>query len=361
MKTLLSKFMMLNGLAILVLASCKKDGELATVSSTSTVASVLTASTTTPVLTKATLTATSVTFTTTLPSYGFSAAHTDSLEFDAHSDAFAKVKKAVAVTAGTTVTYNVLDFNNILLGMNLAAGTSAQVDVRLKSSLSATVGKAYSNVVTLTVTPFALVSYMYVPGAYQGWNPSTADSLQSATSNGIYTGIINFTAGNNQFLVTPAKNWNNKYATNDAASTSGTSSSYSVTYNGSNNFYAPSTAGQYTVTLNINTNTLTIVPANYYSVIGDAALGWGTDVDMKYNNGTQLWTLTTALNATGAFKFRKNHDWGTSYGLTSPVNGLNLTSSNGGNISVSAAGTYALTFSVNATDATLATYTAVKQ
>ncbi len=364
MKTLLSKFMMLSGMAILALASCNKDGDLATVSSTTTTASVLTSSTTTPVLTKSTLTATSVTFTTTLPNYGFSAAHTDTLEFDVHSDNFAKVKNRVAVTAGTTLTYSVFDFNNILLGMSLPSGTSAQVDVRLKSSLSSTVGKAYSNVITLTVTPFALASYVYVPGAYQGWNPSTADSLLSATSNGIYTGIINFTAGNNQFLITPAKNWNNKYATNAAASTTGPSSNYAVTYNGNNNFYAPTAAGQYQVTLDINANTITIVPVQYYySIIGDAAQGWGTDVDMKYNNALQLWTITLPLSGTAGtgYKVRRNHDWGTSYGWPTSAASTTLTSANGNNMSVSVAGTYYITFTVSPTDATAATLVAVKQ
>lgn len=362
MKTLVTKTLALGCIALLMLVSCKKDGSLTTISTSRTTAATLSASTTTPALVKANLTTTAVTFTATAPSYGYSAAVTNTLQFDVKGDNFATPKKEVVLTAGAlSQSYTVQDLNNILLGMNLATGTSAQIEVRVKSSLSSTAGIVYSNVVGLTVTPFALVSYVYVPGAYQGWNPSTADSLQSATGNGVYTGIINFTAGNNQFLITPAKNWNNKYATGDAATTGATSASYTVTYNGANNFYAPTTAGQYWVTLNTNTNTLTIAPADYYSVIGDAALGWGTDVDMKFSNGSQLWTLTTPLVSTGSFKFRKNHDWGTSYGWPTSAASATLTSSNGNNISVTASGTYALTFAVSATDATSATYTAVKQ
>lgn len=364
MKNLITKTLAFGGLMLLVLASCKKDGDVVTVSSTGTTASTLTASTTTPVLTKATLTATSVTFTGTAPSYGYSAAVTNTLQFDLHSDNFAttaKIKDVTLAAGVLTQTYNVQDFNNLLLAMGLPTGVSAQVDVRVKSSLSSTAGIVYSNVVTLTVTPFALVSYVYVPGAYQGWNPATADSLQSATGNGVYTGIINFTAGNNQFLITPVKNWNNKYATNDAASTGGTSSNYTVTYNGSNNFYAPTIAGWYQVTLNTNNNTITIVPANYYSIIGDAALGWGTDTDMKFDNGRQLWTVTTALTSTGGYKVRRNHDWGTSYGWPTTTASTTLTSASGNNMSVSLTGTYFITFGVSATDATVATLTATKQ
>jgi hypothetical protein len=346
-----------------------------TVNPGSTTASTLTASTTTPVLTKATLTATSVTFTATAPSYGYSASITNTLQMDVHSDNFAKPKKEVVLPTGTlTQTYNVFDFNNILLGMGLPSGASAQVDVRIKSSLSATSGIVYSNVVTLTVTPFALISYLYVPGAYEGWsNPGPQeDSLCSVTGNGVYVGIINFTAGNNQFLVTPKKTWDNKYATNDPSSTAGTSSNYSVTYNGSNNFYAPTTAGYYMVTLNTNNNTMTIVPANYYSIIGDAAQGWGTDVAMKYiNDGSGNWSLIAPLVSSGQFKVRQNFDWTFSWGIPKSgsagfgvANTLNNTSND--NISVAANGNYLVKFNspavaVGTTPPVTTTYSAVKQ
>ena len=135
--------------------------------------------------------------------------------------------------------------------MNLPSGAPAQLEMRLKSSLSssATQGTAYSNVVTVTATPFALVSYIYVPGAYQGWNPPTADSLQSATGNGVYTGVINFTAGNADFKITPQKKWDVAYGSaggNKISTTGG-------------NITAPG-AGQYQVTVDLNANTITIEP-----------------------------------------------------------------------------------------------------
>ena len=33
-----------------------------------------------------------------------------------------------------------------------------------------------------------------MPGAYQGWDPTTADSLVSATGDGVYKGVILFNA-----------------------------------------------------------------------------------------------------------------------------------------------------------------------
>jgi hypothetical protein len=351
MKTLITKIATFGSLALLMLASCKKEGTLVAVNTSNTTAATLTASTTTPALVKANLTQNAVTFTSTAPNYGYSAAVGNTLQFDVKGDNFATPKKEVTLGAGVlSQSYNVQDLNNILLAMNLPTGVSAQVEVRVKSSLSSTAGIVYSNVVTLTATPFALVSYVYVPGAYQGWDPTKADSLQSATGNGVYTGIINFVGTDMTFKITPAKKWDVSYgdAGSGKISTSG------------GNLTAPA-AGQYLVTLDLNANTITMVKADYYSLIGDADIDWNTDVDMKFNNGVQLWTLTAPLKSTGGFKIRKNHDWGTSYGFPSPLNGGVLTSSNGANLTVSVTGTYALTFIVSTTDATVANYTAVKQ
>lgn len=355
MKRIFTTIMTLGSLTLLMLASCKKD-ETKVVATAGT-SSTLTASTTTPVLTKASLTATSVTFTGTAPSYGYSSVITNTLQVAVTGTSFAKPTEVALATGTISQTYTVKDFNNMLLALNLATGTSAKVDVRIKSSLSTTAGVIYSNVVTLSVTPFALVSYVYVPGAYQGWNPAVADSLQSAAGNGVYTGIITFAGSDQNFKITPAKNWNASY---------GDAGGGKVSLSAGNNILAPG-AGSYVVTVDTNAGTIAFsaVPY-YYSVIGDAAIDWGTDVDMKYNNGTTAWELTRAFNATGGFKVRLNHDWGTSWGFLAAPDGSTLTSNNGGNMSVSAAGTYKLTFTptydaTSGKPVTTAKYTLVKQ
>jgi len=339
MKTILNKIMAIGGIALLALVSCKKDGNLVTVNSSSTKATTLATSTTTPALVKANLTTNAITFTATAADYGYKASITYTLQLAVKGTNFAAPKEVVL--SGLTQSYNVQDFNNLLLAMNLPTGTVAQIDTRIKSSLSTTDGIVYSNVVTLTATPFALVSYIYIVGSFQSWNATSPDSLVSATGNGIYTGIINFTTGNRDFLILPAKNFNNKYATNDPVNTT----SSTVTYNAPNNFFAPATAGFYTVTLNLNTNTISFAtPANYYSVIGDAAVDWNTDIDMKYNVATSNWELTRAFLSTGGFKIRMNHDWGTSWGFQKTPDGATLTSDNGGNMSVATTGNYKIVF-----------------
>jgi hypothetical protein len=99
-------------------------------------------------------------------------------------------------------------------------------------------------------------------------------------------------------------------------------------------------AGMYRLTLDLNDNTF---KADKYSwgVIGSAtAGGWDSDTDMVFNNGTQTWTLTTAL-VPGEIKFRLNDDWGTNYGGTGGTLALG-----GANIAVATAGTYRITFNL---------------
>jgi len=372
MKTVLTKFLALGSLALLMLPACKKNESL--VYSNGGKPGALTATATTLVLDKTKLTdsTTVINFSFTPPNYGFSAAVTNTLQIDVPSDNWAT---PTSVTLGTKVYsqgYPTAVFNNLLLKLNLPAGTASPVVARIMTSVSASVAPIYSNVLSLTVTPFNLTSYLYVPGAYEGWsNPGPQeDSLVSVTGNGVYVGIINFTAGNNQFLITPVKGWANKYATNSSASPGSTTASYPVTYNGSNNFTAPTTAGQYLVTLNINSNTISIVPADYYSIIGSAPPGtaWNTDTPMKYiNDGSGSWAAYNIPMVVGEYKFRQDDQWSNSWGPTATAGTITDQNPIGdGNIQLPTAGNYNLTFTMSATTygttpSVTTTYTAVKQ
>lgn len=352
MRTLITKTLALGSMVLLVLSACKKDGQLVSVGATPNTTAVLSASTTTPALVKANLTNNAITFTTTTPTYGYSAVVTSVLQFDTKGDNFATPKKEVTLT-GLSQAYTVQELNNILLAMNLPTGTAAQVEVRVKSSLSPTVGISYSNVLTITATPFALISYVYVPGAYQNtdvakqWQPTTADSLVSPTGNGVYTGWVYFFAGG-KFKVTPAKNWNASY---------GDAGSGKISLTGSD-ITAPGT-GLYLVTVDLNANTITTASADHtWSVIGDGAKDWSTDINMTFNQNANAYQVTTALVASGQIKFRADHDWALSLGNVTPVTGV-LTSNNGSNISIPSNGNYLISLSYG--NPLAPSYTLVKQ
>jgi hypothetical protein len=363
MKTLLTKFLAISSIALLMLASCKKEGALVTTKGGTP--GTLTVNATTLPLDKTKLTDTTkvVNFTFTKPVYDFNAAVTNILQIDSAGDNW---KKPTSVTLGSKVLsqgYTTADFNNLLLKLNLPAGLASQVMVRVEHVIGPGAAPIYSNVLNLTVTPFNLTSFIYVPGDYQGWNINNPDSLISVTGNGIYTGVINFKAGGTfQFKLTPVKKWDNSYGSTDNAK---------LIYNGGNNIQAPA-AGQTLVTVNVNTNTITFAQANYYSLIGSAPPGtaWSTDTDMKYVSGDQAWEVTVPM-AVGEFKVRQNHDWGNSWGIPKPGSAgdgvaATLNNSSNTNIPITVSGNYKVTFSipltaVGITPSVTATYTSVKQ
>ena len=374
MKTALTKFLALSSMALLMLASCKKNDPM--IKTNGGTAGALTANSTNLVLDKSKLTDTStiIHFTFTKPVFGYSAAVVNTLEIDPAGDNWAK---PTSVTLGTNVLsqgYSTAVFNALLLKLNLPAGVASQVQVRVVHNIGPGAKPIYSNVLNMTVTPFNLTSFLYLAGAFEGWanykgTGGAQDSIVSVTGNGVYVGVVNFTAGNNQFLVLPVKgDWSHKYATNDPQNTT----SSTVAYDAPNNYYAPAAPGLYLITFNTNTNTISFDLVNHYSLIGSAPPGndWNTDSDMKYVSGDQAWEVVVPM-AVGEFKVRQNHDWGNSWGIPKPGTAgdgiaatLNNTSNT--NVQITAAGNYKVTFSipfsvVGSSPSVTATYTSVKQ
>jgi len=372
MKTVLTKFLAISGISLLMLASCKKEGTV--VKSNGGTPGALTANTTTLPLNKAMLNDTTsvIKFNFTKANYGFSAGVTNTLQIDAADDNWAHPTTFTLGVGVYSQGFSTAVFNALLLKLNLPAGVASPVNVRIMHSLATNVPPVYSNTLALTVTPFNLASYVYVPGNYEGWSfpGPAADSLLSATSNGIYKGVINFKAVGDPFLIVPIQSWANKWATADNAGAAGGPITYSTEYvaSGGNNFFSAS-KGTVDPAVNItsdmvvfdsNQNTLTLTPT-LWSVVGDATPGsWPagngpqSDTDMKYNNGTQTWSVIVHLTAGGGLKFRMNHDWGVNYGSVTTAGVLDQANNN--NIPVTVTGDYLVTIDLNAL-----TYTMVKQ
>lgn len=233
-------------------------------------------------------------------------------------------------TLGTLDNLKSLDLTNVdldkaLLNAGGTAGVLGSFDVRV-SAITKLVNPGItkvSDIVTFKATPYQLASYVYAPGGYQGWNPGTANTLVSATSNGVYVGFINFPSAGTEFKITQNRDWSVNWGDNGA---DGTLDS------GGANIVSPG-AGYYKVTVDFNSNTITMVPYQI-SIIGSATPGgnWSTDVDLAWDDSQLKWTVTADLLA-GEFKFRLNHDWGTNWGDDGADGTLDQ---NGANISISA-------------------------
>jgi len=306
--------------------SCKKD-ETKTVSNVSP-AGALTASATSLNLVQANATKPALTLTFPAPTVtGYQIPVTSTLQFALAGTGFAVTKEIVATT--TTYSPTVNDFNTMLLALGLKIGVSGQIDVRLKSA-PAPNAVTYSNVITITATPYLASAWIYAPGAYQDWTPATADSLVSLTSNGIYTGIINYPDGKLEFKITPAKSWDLSYA-------DGGNGTLSIVGGNLN----AGVAGSRLVTVDMNKKTWTIADGNVWAIIGSATpLGWDGDTDMKFiNDGKGAYKITLNLVA-GEFKFRMGHKWDSNFGGTIAA----LVANSPNNLPVSASGNYTITF-----------------
>jgi hypothetical protein len=345
MKKIISNIILLN-LAVLLLFSCKKDESTQVVAKATATPGALTASQTTLVLTKANATQSAISFTLTDANYGFSAAAKNTIQIAKKGTNFATPKEISLEAKITSKAYTVIDFNALMLTLGLPTGIASDIEARVVSKVADAIAPVYSNVVAIKVTPYALISYIYAVGEFSGWNEKNPDSLISATSNGIYTGVLDYRPSTSKaFLILPAKSWSNKYA--DAGGGK-------LSYNSGSDIIAP-TSEQYRVTADLNALTI-VFEKHWWGITGDATpTGWGSDTQMKYNNGTQTWSSTISLIGGKYIKFKQTSDWSlTNYG-SKTANG-NLDTEGGNDIPVATTGTYKVTL-----DIINKTYTLIKQ
>ena len=341
---------------VLLLAACKKEGQQYFIQPGSFPANGLTASSANVVLTAARENDTAVKFSWPAASFGDKLVVAYTLQLDVPSDTSgaAAWSKAKNFSAGNNVlSYGFVakSLNDLLTTMALPAGTASKVVVRVKSDVpqyngsASTVPSAYSNTVTIQVTPYSVS--LYIPGAYQNWDPSTAPLLNPVAGKpGLYEAYENITGtGIQYFKYTNAPDWNHtNYGDggNSKLSTDGNAAGLSVP-----------DGGYYELTANMNTNTWTATKTTW-GIIGDATPGgWDKDTQLSYDAIKQVWTLKANMKASGSFKFRANNAWVIDFGVDSngnlayadnPFFGYN---SSIGNLSVPADGNYTITLDLH--------------
>jgi len=278
MKRYLNKFILLAGSGLILLAACNKNNT--PVYYNGGTAPVLTATAADSISLPVTdTTAGAVTFNWTNPNYTFSDGisslnvtyllQIDTANFTSQSMA------SIGISGDLSASFTVAQLNAVLTNsIGLATNMPHSIQVRIESYLAPeTPGTApaailYSNAINYTVTPYLpppavpeLPTALWITGSAtaDGW--MTAGQLSSIAgqqltevSPTVWTITLPLIGGQ-QFLLVPANNWNNKYATTNAnsATTGGTFS-----YNSGNNFNGPAASGTYTVTFNFQTGNYTI-------------------------------------------------------------------------------------------------------
>lgn len=316
----------------LVVSSCKKELTVVTLDTSNPTPSKLAATESKIALLEARENNTAIIFNWTKPTFNFNGSFRHTLQFAKAGTNFAA---PLNESAGTDLTkaYTEKAFNAVMLSLGLVPLTEGNVEVRIRSVLSDSVAPLYSNVRNIAVTPYNIEQFLYVPGDYQGWDPSKGEIIRSPSKNKQYEGYINIAGGSGKFKFTDAPNWNNGIFGD--ANSSGTSGN--IASPGNDFYLAP--PGLYKINANLNTNTWTSTKTTW-GLIGDAVptTGWNSDRDMAYDATSKTMKITLDLVA-GAIKFRANDDW--------PINlgddGANKTLEyNGANIAITSAGNYTI-------------------
>jgi hypothetical protein len=284
------------------------------------------------------------TFIWSAASYGQDLAVSYSLEMDV-TEAFTSAT-TLKTTEDLSVSVTQNDVNNtaILLEMELLKEGTAYFRVVSKINGVESLLPLQSSVVSRIITPYeTLIDYpkIYLPGAYQGWNPAGDDAgnLYSYDFNNKYENILYFDDAY-EFKITVGQSWDLNYGGSGGV----------LEQNGAN-FSVPA-AGAYLIKADIGALTYSIEAVDYWGLIGSATPGgWDSDTDMTYNGQRQMWEVTTDLVA-GEFKFRANDGWDLNYGDSGTDGSLDA---NGDNIQLSSDGNYTIRL-----DITNNTYSVIK-
>lgn len=187
-------------------------------------------------------------------------------------------------------------------------------------------------------SPKADYPVLYVPGSYQGWDPTnTSTVVASVLSDKNYEGYLYFPA-DTKFKFTDGPSWDVNFGDTDVDG--------HLDVNGSD--IAMTDEGMYKINVNMNDSTYTAVVTSW-GIIGSAtAGGWDSDQNMLIDAETGLLSLTIELTA-GMIKFRANDGWDINLG---DGNADGILEYGGGDIPVAEAGTYVISLKLGAPDYT---------
>lgn len=257
-------------------------------------------------------------------------------------------------TTELTTNFTFGDLNNAMTRLHnalvanesgaIAFGESNSVDIRIMAVTELSENFAYSNIQTITVTPYqsieVVLPLLAVPGNHQGWSPSTAPLLAASAPDGTdFEGFV-WLDGEYKF-VAPDASGNFEWGNTDWGD-DGTFTGILVEQDEAN--CNATTAGYYQVWANTGTLTYGANPTEW-GIIGSATPGgWDNSTAMTYNNATGTWSVTLDLEGGQEFKFRANDAWDINFGDSGNDGSLEY---GGDNILVAETGSYTVTLDLS--------------
>lgn len=240
--------------------------------------------------------------------YFVAAPVTYSIQFTTAGDA-ATWANAYEIIAGNDVLsaeFTGKQLNEIGAELGLEPGVEQQLVCRVKSFVdrAAYSESEYINLTTYEV--FAGYTSLWVPGAYEGWDPSAAPVIVSVNDDDVFEGYLYFPAGDIKLTAQPA--WEPM-----AYGDGGDGNLIEANYAGGN--FNISEEGYYLVAADLNTMKYLLVKMSWGIIGGATPGGWASDTPLTYNPETRKWSVTCDMVASGSFKFRANGAWQYDFGL----------------------------------------------
>jgi len=250
-----------------------------------------------------------------------------------------------------TLKYSEFDSKLVALEANMEVVNS--IDMRIMGIIpNSNADTVFSNKITMNITPYTAKDFIYLVGAFNGWNAGAAPAMNRSLSGLKYELYVNFTAGNLEYKIIPTQgSWTNDMG-DDPAHTG------HLLVTGENNMFV-SSPGYYRVSVDLTNMTWSSLATTWGIIGGFVGNSWGTDyATLTYNAVTGNWEGSFTTTAAVEWKFRANAGWSLNFG----DNGADGRLDDGGaNIVTSAAGTYTVTLNLNPTGNPQAyTYTVVK-
>lgn len=177
---------------------------------------------------------------------------------------------------------------------------------------------------------FEKLSYLYTPGASNGWNQGASQLLSYDAGRKAFTGYAHLSG---EFKFTSAPDWNGtNYGNSGEAGVLSTDG-------GAGNLTVPQD-GLYFCVVDTENLTYTATLITSYGLIGGFN-SWGSQENLTPSADFLTWTGTVTLSAGDEFKFRANDDWGINLGGE-----FDKLVSDGHNMMAPGAGTYAVTLNL---------------
>ena len=307
--------------------------------------------------------------------YGVDTPLTYTLQMDKSDGEFASPQE-IAISSGNNISLTHADLNAKAWALELTPDAASKIKVRLKANLKYGALPIYSNVSTLTITPYStlilkypLPTELYLQGdaVPSNWGTPVPDIQKMTQIDDHRFGLIVALTGEKSFaVITAASTWSDPaYVTLDTNTNPQSSGTFeprgSATNWGGNPIKSPAVSGVYQVILDFTTGIYSITPVELMTspaelyIIGDATTnGWNAPgSSQKFTKvDDNTFTLTTTLKA-GKYAFlNANATWSTPAYLgktdSEPLLGGNLTLNQapnwaGNNITAPKPGNYTIT------------------